>query len=278
MAELAGLVECQANQVSDTHCWQQRDLMSSNRSLELSRRTLCAMAPIGVIGFWAGMWAASQRFPAEYDWRYMTISSLLYPDRDPDGYVWAWCGVLLCAFGGLCWVIALRHANRATNSRAQSAAVWALGFGYVCMVSCALWPGRLLKLPRGHDLLALLAFVAICIGTVQLTYLAVERNLLRRSPDFRARARVLAAIVAGAGLLPILLEGLTQADVAHAFPHLPWVGLEWRARGVPMYLSFAFWEWSACAVFSVYTVVLATAMLSGVESDCENSVCSRAAL
>jgi hypothetical protein len=131
------------------------------------------------------------------------------------------------------------------------------------MVGCALWPGRLLKLPRGHDLLALLAFVAICVGTVQLTYLAVERNLHRRSRDFRGGARVLAAMVAGAALLPILLEGATQADVAHAFPHLPWVGLEWRARGVPMYLSFAFWEWSACAVFSVYTMGLSIATILG---------------
>jgi hypothetical protein len=224
------------------------------------------MAPLGVLGFWAGMWAASRRYPSEYDWRYMTISSLLYPDRDPDGFVWAWAGVVLCALGGLCWVTAIVDSNRATKSRAQSVAVWALGFGYVCMVSCALWPGRLLKLPRGHDLLALLAFVAICIGTVQLTYLAVERNVRRRSPGFQGHAHVLAGIVSGAALVPILLVGATQADVAHAFPNLPWVGLEWRARGVPMYLSFAFWEWSACAVFSLYTVGLATAMLTGAGS------------
>jgi hypothetical protein len=221
------------------------------------------MAPIGVLGFWAGMWAASRHYPSEYDWRYMTISSLLYPDRDPHGFAWAWGGVLLCALGGLCWVRALIDTNRATNCRSRPVGIWALGFGYVCMVSCALWPGRLLKLPRGHDLLALLAFVAICFGTAQLTYLAVERNLLRRSPELRARARVLAALVAVTALLPILLEGVTQADVAHAFPHLPWVGLEWRARGVPVYLSFAFWEWSTCAVFSMYTVGLSIATMLG---------------
>jgi hypothetical protein len=221
------------------------------------------MAPLGVFGFWAGMWTASRRFPSEYDWRYMTISSLLYPDRDPSGYVWAWGGVALCALGGLCWVAVLLEINRVTESRSQSVGSWALGFGYVCMVCCALWPGRLLKLPRGHDLLALLAFVAICVGTVQLTYLAIARNLRRWSPDFPIRARVVGGVVAGAALLPILLEGLTQAEVAHAFPHLPWVGLEWRARGVPLYLSFAFWEWSTCAVFSAYTVCLAAATMRG---------------
>jgi hypothetical protein len=218
------------------------------------RRTLSAMAPLGVVGFWVGLWAASRLYPSEYDWRYMTISSLLYPDRDPGGYAWAWCGVLLCALGGLCWVAALGDGSRTTRSSARSIGIGALAFGYVCMVSCAVWPGRLLNLPRGHDLLALLAFVAICVGTVQLTYLLLERRLRRGAPGVRSRDRVLAALLAGAALLPILLVGITQADVARAFPHLPWVGLEWRARGVPVYLSFAFWEWSACAVFSIYTI------------------------
>jgi hypothetical protein len=189
----------------------------------------------------------------------MTISSLLYPERDPGGYLWGWCGLVVCALGGLCWVMVL-------YPRVRAAGVWALAFGYVCMVSCALWPGRLLKLPRGHDLLALLAFVAICVGTVQLTYLAVARNLRRRWPGCKIRARVVGGIIAGAALLPIVLEGLTQADVAHAFPHLPWVGLEWRARGVPVYLSFAFWEWTACAVFSAYTAGLALATVLEVQA------------
>ncbi len=219
------------------------------------------MGPLGLLGFWAGLWAASRRFPSEYDGRYMTISSLLYPDRDPGGYVWAWGGVALCALGGLCWVVVLLATNRVSESRSPSIGVYALTLGYICMVCCALWPGRLLKLPRGHDLLALLAFVAICVGTVQLTYLAVARSLRRRSADVPLCARVVAGIVAGAALLPILLAGLTQADVAHAFPHLPWVGLEWRARGVPIYLSFAFWEWSACAVLSIYTASLSLATM-----------------
>jgi hypothetical protein len=34
------------------------------------------------------------------------------------------------------------------------------------------------------------------------------------------------------------------------------VGLAWRARGAPVYLSFAFWEWATCAVLSAYTVSL----------------------
>ena len=219
---------------------------------------LCAMASVGLLGFWSGLYVASRRYPSEYDWRYMTISSLLYPDRDPSGYLWAWGGIIACALGGLCWVSVLIRNTDSYNNK-MLPGIWAMALGYVCMVSCAVWPGRLLHFPRGHDLLALLAFVGICIGTVCLTYDRVAQRLRGRRAISNAGASACASILASVVLLPLLLEALTQADVARAFPHLPWVGLEWRARGVPVYLSFAFWEWTTCAVFSAYIVALSAA-------------------
>jgi hypothetical protein len=62
--------------------------------------------------------------------------------------------------------------------------------------------------------------------------------------------------VAGFALLPIVLGGIVQAYVSYARPELPWVSLQWRARGLPVALSFAFWEWSSCAVLSAYTALL----------------------
>ena len=185
----------------------------------------------------------------------MTISSLLYPDRDPRSYSWAWCGVVTCALGGPCWVSVLMRSN------ATQVGTWALASGSVSMLACAGWPGHLLHLPRGHDLLALLAFVGICAGTVCLTYEGVERGLRLRRVDSRAGTRICAGLAAAAALLPLCLEAVTQADVARAFPHLPWVGLEWRARVVPVCLSFAFWEWATCAVLSAYIRALSFAAL-----------------
>lgn len=75
--------------------------------------------------------------------------------------------------------------------------------------------------------------------------------------DHRFYAGVLAAVP----LLPILLAAITQAYISHARPDLPWVGLVWRARGAPVYLSFAFWEWTTCAVFSAYTMSLCLATM-----------------
>lgn len=217
------------------------------------RRALRAAAPLGVVAFWCGLWVAAERYPSEYDWRYMTISSLLYPDRNPFGYRWAWGGLALCGLGGLCWVSVLIGPAQGGE---RPAGVWAMGLGYICMVCCALLPTPFLHLARSHDLLALSAFVGLCIGTVQLTYRCVERSLRGRSRGFPGESWIYAGAIAGAAMLPMLLVSATQAYVSHALPQLPWVGLEWRKQGIPAYLSFAFWEWATCVVFSAYTSAL----------------------
>jgi len=221
-----------------------------------SRQALRAAAFLGVVAFWYCLWVAAERFPSEYDWRYMTISSLLYPERNPDGYRWAWGGVALCGLGGLCWVSVLVWNGRPSNGIDRPVGVWAMGLGYLCMVCCALLPVPFLHMTRSHDVLALSAFVGLCFGTVQLTYRAVGRGLRGRSRRFPGRSWVYACVIAGAAMLPMLLVSITQAYVSHALPQLPWVGLEWRERGVPAYLSFAFWEWVTCVVFSAYTSAL----------------------
>jgi hypothetical protein len=138
--------------------------------------------------------------------------------------------------------------------------------GYVCMV-CALLPERFVPIPKGHELLALTAFFGLCIGIVRLTFQATEQLFRLRTRSCGGGPRFYAGLLAGIALLPILLAGVAPAYVSHALPELPWVGLEWRARGVPVYMSFAFWEWITCAVFSAYTASLCLAtMISNVLS------------
>jgi hypothetical protein len=223
----------------------------------LARQALRAAAPLGVGAFWCCLWIAAERYPSEYDWRYMTISSLLYPERNPHGYRWAWGGVAVCGLGGLCWVSGLIWNGRPSSGAGRPVGIWVIGLGYICMVCCALLPTPFLHMPRSHDILALCAFVGLCIGTVQLTYRSVERGLRGRSRNVHGRSWIYACAIAGAALLPLLLVSITQAYVSHAYPQLPWVGLEWRERGIPAYLSFAFWEWITCVVLSGYTSALA---------------------
>jgi len=219
------------------------------------------MAPFGVLAFWGGLWMAGRRYPTEYDWRYMSISNLLYMDRNPAGYPWAWGGLMLCALGGLCWTTVLVRDSSRKGTGLRPAGIWALVLGYLCMV-CALLPARLIIVRKGHEILALSAFFGLCIGIVQLTFGAAKRTFRLRMRSSAMSSRIYAGVLAGVALLPVLLAGVAPAYVSYALPELPWVGLEWRLRGVPAYLSFAFWEWITCVVFSWYTVSLCLATRS----------------
>ena len=221
---------------------------------ELARPALRISASVGVLAFWCGMWMAACRYPSEYDWRYITISSLVYPDRNPAGYLWAWTGVGLCALAGLYWTAVRVYESRQPGGLARPAGVQALSLGYACMMCCGLLPGPLLRLPKLHELLALTAFFGIGIGLVQSTVQAARQSAwLAPLPGSR---RSYAAALAGLAVSPIVLAALAQTYVSYARPQLPWVSLAWRARGVPVYLSFAFWEWVTCVVFSAYMLVL----------------------
>jgi hypothetical protein len=221
---------------------------------EAARPALRISASIGVLAFWCGRWMADRLYPSEYDWRYITMSSLVYPDRNPAGYLWAWTGVALCALAGLHWTAVRVWTSRQAGSATPPSGVQALAIGYLCMMCCGMLPGPLLRLPKLHELLALSAFFGVGIGLVQSTLQAARRSVwLAALPGNR---RWYAAALAGAAVSPIALAALAQAYVSYALPQLPWVGLAWRARGVPVWLSFAFWEWVTCAVFSAYMWVL----------------------
>jgi len=215
-----------------------------------------AAAPLGTLAFWLGMTLAARSYPSEYDWRYITISSLVYTERNPSGFLWARGGVFLCGVAGLYWTGELRRRWRRLCIAERPIGISALGLGYLCMTCCALLPERFL-VPRGHDFLALAAFVGICVGMAVLTFKVIEQSPhVRKLPG---SPRLYAGMLAGFALSPIVLGAVAQAYVSHALPALPWVSLVWRERGVPVYLSFAFWEWVTCAVFSLYVAVLSRA-------------------
>jgi hypothetical protein len=100
---------------------------------------------------------------------------------------------------------------------------------------------------------------------VQLTFRVAERCLARGAYGAGHR-RLYAAGLAGAVLSPVLLAACGQLYLSFALPELPWVSLAWRARGVPMYLSFALWQWITCAVFSAYMIALSRATLASTST------------
>jgi hypothetical protein len=205
------------------------------------------------LAFWIGLVLAARHYPSEYDWRYMTISSLLYPDRNFSGHRFAQVGVVLSGLAGLTWALALtRRPHRGVQSGWRLGA-WILGLGYLCMAASGWIPLGLSGVPKSHEVMSLAAFCALSVGFSQLTPSAARSVL----PASTVRRVHLAAVLAGILFAPIVLAALTQAYVHRALPQLPWVNLEWRARGIPAYLSFALWQWVACVILSLFALALA---------------------
>ncbi len=223
------------------------------------RRASCVTALLGVLAFWVGMLMAARRYPSEYDWRYMPVSNLVSPDNNPAGYLWALAGIVLCSLCGLCWAAVLGQRRTHEVAGDRPSGIWALRFGYISLMCADVLPRRLLRIQKGHEILAVLAFIGLCIGVVCLMFQTIEQTILRRMRRFNGHARLYAFIVASAAVFPILLAGLAQAYVHYVLPELPWVNISWRTRGVPVYLSFAFWEWVTCIVLSAYMAILSVA-------------------
>lgn len=208
---------------------------------------------LGLLAFWAGMAAAGHNYPGGYDWLYTTISSLVYAERNPKGFLWARSGMLFCGALGLCWTTRFPR-SRKQWAGLQAAGIRTLASGYLCMICCALLPEQSLRIAKGHDLLALAAFLSLCIGTVLVSFAVVYRSAKQR--QLAGGPSLYAGVLAGLAFAPVLLASCVQAYVSHALPTLPWVSPVWRARGVPAYLSFAFWEWVTCAVVTLYLAIL----------------------
>lgn len=212
--------------------------------------------PLALVAFWGGMVVAAHAYRPGYDWRYQTISVLLYPDQNPHGYLWAWVGLELCGLAGIAWTAGLIRRLEPTITRPFAIALRVLQLGFVCMC-CAVLPDRLLPVPKGHEAFAILAFLGICIGVTGQMWMVVdgrESDLCRGTPA-QARTKI-RRVIPLLPLVPLVLAGLTQAYLTLERPDLPWVSASWRTRGISPFLSFGLWEWISCAVFSVCLLVL----------------------
>jgi hypothetical protein len=224
------------------------------------RQASCATLIIGVLAFWGGMLMAARMYPSEYDWRYMPISNLLSFSRNPAGYIWGAAGIVLCSICGLLWTLLLAQRWRHEREGIRLHGIRILQFGFICLMSAPLLSHWLIQIQKGHEIVAVLAFTGLLIGIVRLMFQTVERTLLRRMHRFKDNARMYAAIVASVAVFPVLFAGMIQVYVHYVLPELPWVGLSWRTRGIPVYLSFAFWEWITCAMLSSYMAIASLAL------------------
>jgi hypothetical protein len=88
---------------------------------------------------------------------------------------------------------------------------------------------------KAHEVLALFALLGLYAGILGLSIQ-------------RLRRRVISPIPTLALVVPLIAIGMSQLVLYGGQLELGWVDTGWRAMGVPVWLSFAFWQWCAAAI------------------------------
>jgi hypothetical protein len=182
-----------------------------------------------------GVAVAAARFPGGFDWMYTVISRLGSQTHNPDGAVWLAVS-LLCATI-LLWPVA-RHLGRVSGAGGVRPALplIALRVGLVGGGLLAVESLLMLDLSRigrkGHEALALATFLGLYGGVMGFYYHRVRH----------AASSLWPALLV---VLPLCAVGLSQLALYFDQRELGWVHTAWREMGVPVWLSFAFWQWLA---------------------------------
>lgn len=192
---------------------------------------------LSVLVIVAGALLASGSYPGGFDWAYQVMSALASRKHNPEGGAWFAGGLAL----GMALLLPLAYRlfkDVPKGARGESWGARLVLFGIVCGIGVGV--ERLLfhhlsdLIGKAHEALALLAFLSLFPG---LLLMALTRG--RRS----ARGRWGALVV----VLPLVAIGLSQLGVYLDQRDLGWVGRDWRELGVPLWYSFAFWQWLAAA-------------------------------
>jgi hypothetical protein len=184
-----------------------------------------------------GVGMAVTRFPGGFDWAYTVISRLGSARHNPAGAPWL-SGSLLVATA-LLWPVA-RHLARPSTPGGLRPCVSAMALRVGLMGGALLGLEGLFQLDlsritrKGHEILALATFLGMYWGVLGLH---VHRVRHAAAAPWPALLVVLTLCAVGVSQLALYVD---QRD-------LGWVNTGWREMGVPLWLSFAFWQWLAVA-------------------------------
>jgi hypothetical protein len=250
----------------------------------------------------AGAAAAMASFPGGFDWSYTVISKLASQKHNPTGGLLL-SAALLAAMVVL-WPVAsylartsgpagATGASGSAGGTEASGSAGATGTGAgdtagrppprraLMALRVGIAGGALLGLEgllqldfsgvarKGHEVLALLTFAGLYGGVLGLYAHRIGSNRTFAWP---------ALLV----LLPMIAVLVSQTTLYFDQRDLGWVNTNWRELGVPLWLSFAFWQWAAVTLLwlglghlvvsaraGARTAVAAPATLGGLTSRTE---------
>jgi len=184
----------------------------------------------------SGSFLAAQQYPGGFDWHYTVASALASQKHNQAGYIW-FAGALSLAML-LLWpyVTALKQTQHPTFPTTAKFAIAALRTGLICGLLLGLEKLLIKDLSnlvyKAHEILGLLTFMGLYFGIVVLLVQAMLRQ----------RIFVLPSLLVAS---PLLAIGITQFWLYLEQRNLGWVDTSWREMGIPLWLSFAFWQWLA---------------------------------
>ena len=127
--------------------------------------------------------------------------------------------------------------------------------GLAAMILIGITPKHPSFFPKAHDVLAMIAFVALVLSVMVNTGLVVKQELSRAAPKGSEMFWSWISLTALA-LIPMAGTGLSQLYLYLFARGLGQAPLVWRNRGVPFVFSLAFWEWLTCVFLIVYLMLL----------------------
>jgi hypothetical protein len=187
--------------------------------------------------FAGGVLLAARHYPGGYDWQYTVVSALASQKNNPSGSSWFAMALALSML--LLW------QYLSTVKKALSATWQTDGYPFVALrlgVACGALVGveKLLihdvssLVDKSHEFIALLTFLSLYLGILSLLL-----QLMRRQ-----RVYALALIVV---VVPMLAIGISDFWLYLAQRDVGWIGTRWQEMAIPLWLSFAFWQWLAVA-------------------------------
>jgi hypothetical protein len=188
-----------------------------------------------------GVTTAALHYPGGFDWVYMVISKLGSNTHNPIGGQWLAASLLAAVV--LLWPV-VRHLEQrdGLGRDGRRTPIVALRVALVGGILLALEGLRLVDYSglhrKGHEIIALVTFFGLYGGVLGLYAQRIRRSAISLVP---------ALIV----VLPLGAVAASQLTLYLGQRELGWVNTGWRDMGIPFWLSFAFWQWSAIALLGL---------------------------
>jgi len=190
-------------------------------------------------------------FPGSYDWRYRAISSLMSQVSNPGANIYnciamGIAGAMLLPLPGY-----FRERLQKSARRICTFSYYALHVGLIAGIAVAfersLFRNLSGQIHKAHEYIALVGFFGLYLGVAGF-WLALALQIQHRWPTPQW-AMALIFLVLGA---PMIGAASSQGYLYFVPHQMGWVGPHWAELGIPLYLSFAFWEWIAWVSVFIY--------------------------